>query len=77
VTEYIGTDSLEVNINASILGINLGNIKGNLKVGLSIKVDLFLVSGEIIFYLKNGNELWALNVKFDRKYNEDWMIISS
>lgn len=77
MTEYIGTDSLEVNINASILGINLGNIKGNLKVGLSIKVDLFLVSGEIIFYLKNGNELWALNVKFDRKYNEDWMIISS
>lgn len=62
-----------------MVGINLGNIYGNLKDGVGLKVDLFVVSGEIKFYLKNGNELWVhldLKVKFDGHYEGDYKILS-
>lgn len=63
----------------SVLGIKLGSFYGNLKDGLVINIDLFLVKGSIKFYLKNGNELWIrvdLDVKFDGSFNQDIKILS-
>jgi len=65
-------------VSVSVLGINLGTFHGNLKDGIGIKVDLFLVVGDIRLSLKNGNEVWvylALKVKFDGSFNGDYKII--
>lgn len=42
-----------------ILGITIGTYDFNLNEGLTLKIDLFVVSGEVRFYGKNGNELWV------------------
>lgn len=63
----------------SVLGIKLGSFYGNLKDGLAINIDLFLVKGSIKFYLKNGNELWVrvdVEVRFDGGFHEDAKILS-
>lgn len=61
------------------MGISLGTVSGNLKDGIEVKVDLFVVKGALKFYLKNGNELWinvSLKVIIDGEYNGDFKIIS-
>lgn len=63
----------------SILGINIGNIFGNLKDGVGVKVDLFLAKGSINIYLKNGNEVWVhldVKVKFDGSFDGDYKILT-
>lgn len=63
----------------SILGINVGNIFGNLKDGVGVKVDLFLAKGSIKIYLKNGNEVWVhldIKVKFDGSFDGDYKILT-
>jgi hypothetical protein len=52
------SDTFEIGTQVVILGINLGNCFGNLKDGLSIKVNLLAESGTVKFYLKNGCEVW-------------------
>ncbi|KAH8780075.1 hypothetical protein F5883DRAFT_517030 [Diaporthe sp. PMI_573] len=79
VTGYVDTNTFEVGLTISIAGINVGNIYGNLNDGVGLKVDLLVASGEIRFYLKNGNEVWVhLDVKivFDGKYEGDYKIIT-
>jgi hypothetical protein len=66
-------------LTISIAGINVGNIYGNLNDGVVLKVNLLVASGEIRFYLKNGNEVWVhLDVKivFDGNYEGDYKIIT-
>ncbi|KAM0535745.1 hypothetical protein ACHAQF_006327 [Verticillium nonalfalfae] len=76
---YIDTDTFEIGISVSILGINVGNIYGNLKDGVGLNIDLFLAEGSIKLYLKNGNEVWInvdVSVKFDGSFQGDYKIIS-
>ncbi|KAM0184886.1 hypothetical protein ACHAPI_012331 [Fusarium lateritium] len=79
VTGYLDTDTYELGVSVSVAGINLGNIFGNLKDGVGIKVNLFIAKGEIRFYLKNGNELWIhldIKITFDGHYEGDYKIFS-
>ncbi|VUC28272.1 unnamed protein product [Clonostachys rosea] len=79
ITGYVDTNTFEIGVSVSILGINIGNIFGNLKDGVGIKVDLFLAKGSIKIYLKNGNEVWVhldVSVKFDGTFQGDYKIIT-
>ncbi|KAJ1325307.1 hypothetical protein MN608_10019 [Microdochium nivale] len=79
VSGYLDTNTLEVGLSISVAGISLGNIYGNLKDGVGVKVNLLVAKGEIRFYLKNGNELWVhleIKIIFDGSYNGDYKIIS-
>jgi hypothetical protein len=50
---------LQIGVEVHILGIHLGPFYGNLKDGLIINVDLFVMKGQVRFYLRNGNENWV------------------
>ncbi|CRK12120.1 hypothetical protein HYQ45_015154 [Verticillium longisporum] len=79
ITGYVDTNTFEIGVSVSILGINVGNIFGNLKDGVGLNINLFLASGSIKFYLKNGNELWVhldIKVKFDGHFEGDYKIIT-
>ncbi|KAK1983800.1 hypothetical protein LZ30DRAFT_465226 [Colletotrichum cereale] len=79
VTGYVDTNTFEIGVSISIVGINVGNIYGNLKDGVGLKINLLAAKGEIRFYLKNGNEIWIhLDVKivFDGHYEGDYKIMS-
>ncbi|KAJ0159799.1 hypothetical protein CTA2_9092 [Colletotrichum tanaceti] len=79
VTGYVDTDTFEIGLTVSIAGITVGDIFGNLKDGVGLKIDLLAAKGEIRFYLKNGNEVWIhLDVKivFDGHYEGDYKIVS-
>ncbi|KAI1132447.1 hypothetical protein F5Y10DRAFT_261156 [Nemania abortiva] len=79
ISGYIDTSTLEIEINAIVMGITLGTVYGNLNDGVVIKVNLIAVKGEIRFFLKNGNELWVglhLEVIFDGTYEGDYKIFS-
>ncbi|KAM3505476.1 hypothetical protein MY10362_002925 [Beauveria mimosiformis] len=79
LTGYVDTDTWEIGVEVSVLGISLGKVYGNLKEGVVIKVNLFLAKGSIKLYLKNGNELWVrldLDVKFDGGFHSDYKIIA-
>ncbi|KYK54456.1 hypothetical protein DCS_06414 [Drechmeria coniospora] len=79
LTGYIDTDTYEIGLIISVLGINLGNIYGNIKEGVVVKVNLGLAKGQLKFYLKNGNELWVhidIKVLFDGSFHGDYKIIS-
>ncbi|KAL2159034.1 hypothetical protein VTH06DRAFT_2793 [Thermothelomyces fergusii] len=78
VTGYVDTDTWEIGVTVSVVGISLGTIYGNLQDGVGIKVDLFVAKGEIKFYLKNGSELWVhldLKIIFDGSFDGDYKII--
>lgn len=78
VDGYINTNTFEIRVTIKIVGITIGTFVGNLKDGLSIKVNLFVVSGTLKFYLKNGNELWIrydIKVRFDGSFDGDRKII--
>ncbi|KAI2607147.1 uncharacterized protein GGS25DRAFT_522665 [Hypoxylon fragiforme] len=75
----VDTDNFGLTVTVSVMGFNLGTFGGNLKDGIVVKVDLFLVSGEMKFYLKNRNELWVhlnLKVKWDGSWDTDLKILS-
>ncbi|CAG9938631.1 unnamed protein product [Clonostachys rosea f. rosea IK726] len=79
ITGYVDTNTFEIGVSVSILGINVGNIFGNLKDGVGVKVDLFLAKGSIKIYLKNGNEVWVhldIKVKFDGSFDGDYKILT-
>ncbi|OBR01992.1 hypothetical protein CH63R_14564 [Colletotrichum higginsianum IMI 349063] len=79
ITGYVDTNTFEVGLTISIVGINVGNIFGNLKDGVGLKINLLAATGEIRLYLKNGNEVWVhLDVKivFDGHYEGDYKIIT-
>jgi hypothetical protein len=61
------------------MGIALGNVYGNSKDGVGIKINLTQAKGELRMYLKNGKELWVhLNTKmvFNGRYEGDYKIMS-
>ncbi|KAL6832277.1 hypothetical protein V8C40DRAFT_284188 [Trichoderma camerunense] len=79
ITGYIDTDTFEIGVTVSVAGITVGNIFGNLKDGVGLKIDLFVAKGEIRLYLKNGNEVWVhydLKISFDGSYQGDAKIFS-
>ncbi|CAH0032817.1 unnamed protein product [Clonostachys rhizophaga] len=79
ITGYVDTNTFEIGVSVSILGINIGNIFGNLKDGVGVNIDLFLAKGSIKIYLKNGNEVWVhldVKVKFDGSFEGDYKIIT-
>ncbi|RSM10358.1 hypothetical protein CDV31_007234 [Fusarium ambrosium] len=79
ITGYIDTDTYELAISINIVGINVGNIYGNIKDGVGLDINLFVAKGSIKFYLKNGNELWVhldVSVTFDGSFSGDHKIIS-
>ncbi|KAM3081194.1 hypothetical protein ACMFMG_005149 [Clarireedia jacksonii] len=79
ITGYVDTNTYEIGVSVSIIGITVGNIYGNLKDGVGLRINLFLVKGELKFYLKNGNELWIrvdIDIKFDGGYHENTKITS-
>ncbi|TDZ38700.1 hypothetical protein CTRI78_v010795 [Colletotrichum trifolii] len=57
VDGYVDPDSFRIGLLIVITGINIGNIYGNLKDGVSLKIDLYTTEGEMKFFLKNDNEL--------------------
>ncbi|EAW16212.1 uncharacterized protein NFIA_055610 [Aspergillus fischeri NRRL 181] len=79
VSGYVDTSTYEASISVAVIGINIGTLTGNLQDGITLKVNLIAVKGELRFYLKNGNEVWLhvdLKVLFDGDYNDDVKIIS-
>jgi hypothetical protein len=61
VEGYIDTQKLEIGVVVYVLGVNLGQFYGNLTEGLVIKLNLFIIQGEIKLYLRNGakgKEVW-------------------
>ncbi|CAJ0538541.1 Ff.00g066020.m01.CDS01 [Fusarium sp. VM40] len=79
ITGYVDTNTFEIGVSISIVGINVGNIFGNLKDGVGLKVNLFVAKGEIRIYLKNGNEIWVhldIKVTFDGSFEGDYKILS-
>ncbi|KXH51527.1 hypothetical protein CNYM01_07679 [Colletotrichum nymphaeae SA-01] len=79
ISGYVDTDTYGVGLTITVTGIVLGNIFGNLKDGVGVKVNLLTTKGEIRIYLKNGNEVWVhLDVKivFDGSYQGDYKIIT-
>ena len=76
---YVDTTKREAHVEIIVAGITIGTFDFKLKDGLTIKINLLAVTGEIRFYVKNGNELWVhieLKVLFDGQWNEDAKIIS-
>ncbi|SPJ81873.1 uncharacterized protein FTOL_09278 [Fusarium torulosum] len=79
ITGYIDTNTYEIGVSISVAGINVGNIFGNLKDSVGLKVDLFVAKGEIRLYLKHGNEIWVhldIKITFDGTFSGEFKILS-
>ncbi|KAI1314193.1 hypothetical protein F5Y03DRAFT_336375 [Xylaria venustula] len=58
ISGWVDITSLAVHVEVLVLGISVGTYDFNLNNGLTLTIDLIVVSGTIRFYGKNGNELW-------------------
>ncbi|KAE8414803.1 hypothetical protein BDV36DRAFT_298638 [Aspergillus pseudocaelatus] len=70
---YIDLTTGIISLTVSILGIDLGTFTGSLKDGIEIKVDLWVVSGSLKFYV-DGSCLYLdvhAKVRFDGSYDQD------
>ncbi|KAL2677339.1 hypothetical protein Neosp_011108 [[Neocosmospora] mangrovei] len=79
ITGYVDTNTYEIGVSISIVGINVGNIFGNLKDGVGLDINLFVARGSIRLYLKNGNELWVnldVRITFDGSFSGDYKILT-
>lgn len=75
----VNTATLGITINPTIVGINLGTISGNLKDGITVSINIFVASGSITLYLKNGNQVWIhydVQIKFDGSFTDDKLIMA-
>lgn len=74
VTGYLNNEDLSVGVGVSVVGINLGPVYGNVKDGIGLNADLFVVRGEIRFHQKNQNAFWVylkvdtFNGRFEGEY---------
>ncbi|RSL52687.1 hypothetical protein CEP54_010769 [Fusarium duplospermum] len=78
ITGYVDTDTYEIGVSISVVGINVGNIFGNIKDGIGLDISLAVANGSLRLYLKNGNELWVhldVSVTFDGSFSGDHKII--
>ncbi|KAM0348546.1 hypothetical protein ACHAP4_010801 [Fusarium culmorum] len=76
---YVDTDTFEITMNPNINGINAGDINGNLKDCVVLKINLFTAKGETRMYLKNGNETRVhldLKITFDGHFEGDYKIMA-
>ncbi|KAK1772686.1 hypothetical protein QBC33DRAFT_27062 [Phialemonium atrogriseum] len=74
----VNTNTYELGVSAILLGINVGDIHGDLKDGVRLDINLFAAEGDIRFYLKNGNELWIrldIKILFDGIFSGDYRIL--
>ncbi|KAI8714866.1 hypothetical protein NCS52_01207500 [Fusarium sp. LHS14.1] len=79
ITGYVDTNTYEIGVSISIVGINVGNVFGNLKDGVGLDINLFVARGSIRLYLKNGNELWVnldVRITFDGSFSGDYKILT-
>ncbi|KXG52950.1 uncharacterized protein PGRI_082050 [Penicillium griseofulvum] len=79
VDGYIDLDTGVISLTVSILGIDLGTFTGSLKDGIEIKVDLWIVSGSLKFYV-DGDTLYLnvhAKVRFDGSYDQDHIKVIS
>ncbi|KAE8379343.1 hypothetical protein BDV26DRAFT_291366 [Aspergillus bertholletiae] len=79
VTGWVATDTLDGLFSPSIMGISLGNLEGNMKDGIRVKFALSKANGALVYYLKNGNEIWArldIDVVFNGSYHDDFKLCS-
>lgn len=71
-------DNYQITLYPVLAGTYLGTITGDLKDGVSLSTDLFIVKGEMKWYLRNGNELWVHvdeRVAFDGSFKGDFRVI--
>ncbi|KAI4601722.1 hypothetical protein KJ359_011854 [Pestalotiopsis sp. 9143b] len=72
-------NSFEISVVETIAGISIGPIKGNLKDGVGLKLNLNSAKGQTKFYLKNGNEIWThidVRIRWNGSYEKDVKLFS-
>ncbi|ETS78419.1 hypothetical protein PFICI_10481 [Pestalotiopsis fici W106-1] len=78
VSGYLDTSTYEIGVSVTVVGVNVGNIFGNLKDGVGLEMNLTAADGEVRFYLKNGYEMWIhydFSITFDDgNYDGDYKI---
>ncbi|KAK6208208.1 hypothetical protein LQW54_006989 [Pestalotiopsis sp. IQ-011] len=75
----LDVNSLEISVVEIIAGISIGPIKGNLKDGVGLKLNLNSAKGQTKFYLKNGNEVWThieVSIRWNGYYEKDAKLFS-
>ena len=75
----VDISKLDANFSVVIFGISISSISGNLKQGIVLNINLFIVNGNLRFYLKNGKEIWVsanLNQPFGGGVHEDHKIFT-
>jgi len=61
------------------MGIQAGELHGDLRDAVYLHIDYFCAKGKHGFYIKNGNELWThvdIKITFDGHYSGDYKILS-
>lgn len=75
----LDVNSFEISVAETIAGISIGPIKGNLKDGVGLKLNLNSAKGQTKFYLKNGNEIWThidVKIVWNGSYHGDYKLFS-
>ncbi|KHN93871.1 uncharacterized protein MAM_08293 [Metarhizium album ARSEF 1941] len=57
VSGALDTSTWEASLEVSVLGISIGKASGSLIKGITLRISLFVASGEITFW-KKGSEFW-------------------
>lgn len=76
---YIDLNTGVISLTVSILGTDLGTFTGSLKDGIDIKVDLWIVSGSLKFYVEVDTLYLNVHakVRFDGSYDQDHIKVVS
>ncbi|KAE8342565.1 hypothetical protein BDV24DRAFT_162456 [Aspergillus arachidicola] len=56
---YIDTASLDIVVDSTLGGARTGLVSGSIKDDVVQDVRLESVNGQVVFYLKNGGEIWV------------------
>ncbi|KAH9905110.1 hypothetical protein F4778DRAFT_779465 [Xylariomycetidae sp. FL2044] len=77
VSGQIDTSTLSIQASLKVFGHEIGSFSGNLKDGLCINVNLFVVKGKVCLQLRNGNELWIVwqLSSFGKEFNGEKLIL--
>ncbi|WP_280445621.1 hypothetical protein [Nocardia brasiliensis] len=79
VEGYLNPDTLDIAVALSVLGITAGPLSGNLSDGLGADLNLDQAKGNVRFYHKNGNEVWArvaIAVTFAGSFENDMKMLA-
>ena len=75
---YFDTSTWTVVVQVSAGGISIGRFTGDIRKGITVSVNLFLIKGSLRFYLK-GKEIWVhieVSVTFDGNYKRDFKLLT-